>query len=44
MHEMERRTQQARPFYRRRAVFAGMRALSLADYHWALLRISIVLT
>jgi len=52
MDEMERRTQQARRFYRRRreSVFADMRnacgarrAVGLADYRWALPRISIVL-
>jgi len=53
MNEMERRTQQARRFYRRRgeSVFAGMRsawhcvlrAVGLTDYRWALPRISIVL-
>jgi len=37
MDEMERHTQQARQFY------CGMRAVGLADYRWALLRISIVL-
>jgi len=45
MDEMERRTQQARRFYRwRGGVFAGMRsawhcvrrAVGLADYRWAL--------
>jgi len=50
---MERRTQQARRFYRRRgeSVFTGGRsarhcvrcAVGLADYHCALQRISIVL-
>jgi len=53
MDEMERRTQQARRFYRLRgeSVFAGMRsawhcvrrAVGLADYRWALPRISTVL-
>jgi len=50
--EMERRTLQARRCYRRRgkSVFAGIRsacgvrrAVGLADYRWALPRISIVL-
>jgi len=51
MDEMERRTQQARRFYRRRGesspacvvCVCGMRAVGLADCHWALPRISIVL-
>jgi len=49
MDEMER--QQARPFYRRRGESSlasvgcvrGTRAVGLADYRWALPRISIVL-
>jgi len=45
MDEMERRTKQAHQFYRRQGetVFAGMRAVGVADYRWALPRISIVL-
>jgi len=51
MDEMERRTQQARLFIAGRGVFADMRsawhrvrrAVGLADYRWALSRISIVL-
>jgi len=51
MDEMERRTQQARRFLSRaRGVFAGMRsarhcvrrAVGLADYRWALQRLSSV--
>ena len=53
MDKMERRTQQARRFYRRRgesspacvvrAACCVRRAVGLADYRWALPRISIVL-
>jgi len=53
MDKTKRRMQQARQFYRRRgeSVFGSMcstrhcvrRAVGLADYHWALPRIAIVL-
>jgi len=53
MDEMERHTKQARRFYCRQgeSVFSGMRSawhcvrpvVGLADYRWALPRISVVL-
>jgi len=51
MDEMEQRKQQARRFYRRQVeslptcvvCMCGMYAVGLADYRWALPRISIVL-